>query len=104
MHTIMSQLFAHFLSFFVSLLHHHVADKSFGDYFLHELLPSADGCVLCAQFSQLFFISKLLLMQKCNCTPIDYRLCVELFFAVRSHLHNNNLCQLLKSTKRLNMS
>ena len=69
-----------FSLFFVSLLHHHVADKSFGDYFLHELLPSADGCVLCAQFSQLFFISKLLLMQKCNCTPIDYRLCVELFF------------------------
>ena len=60
---IMSQLFAHFLSFFVSWLHHHPCQtKVFREediFCMSCLLPGS------AQFSQLFFISKLLLMQKC---------------------------------------
>lgn len=97
---IMSQLFAHFLSlfcFFATSSYHPCQTKVFREeediFCMSCLLPGS------AQFSQLFFISKLLLMQKCNsCTQahqltIDF---VELF--LQCHLHNNNLCQPLKST------
>ena len=62
---IMSQLFAHFLSlfcFFATSSYHPCQTKVFREediFCMSCLLPGS------AQFSQLFFISKLLLMQKC---------------------------------------